>query len=351
MSFSNRRQFLTILGSVGGVAAIDPRRLLARETYRNSEAVSTPSNGSQTFTRTESALGTRVTIAVVHQDSTAANRALDRAFAEIERVEEVMSLYRPHSHVSELNRTGSVTNPHPYLLAVLQQAQRLSRQTQGAFDVTVQPLMDVLSAEPTQDESSFYAIVNHARSKVNWRKLHISRSGVSFGESGMSLTLNGIARGFATDRALDVLHRQGMLYAFVNAGEIGTVGELDATNSPDLSIYVNTRQFCDAVTPHALRNRCLATSSCEYSHSTGSVPTSHVIRTPGADASGSPIVVRVMVLAATAAAADALSTAACAGGLAVGRRIVEATPGTDAFFVLQDGSTFSTPHFPSQLMS
>src|SRR5687767_14891531 len=68
----------------------------------------------ETVRRRGFALGTQVSIIARHHSRGAASGAIDKAFAELELVEKLMSIYRPDSQVSELNRTGRLENPHPY---------------------------------------------------------------------------------------------------------------------------------------------------------------------------------------------------------------------------------------------
>ena len=70
--------------------------------------------------------------------------AFDAAFAELQQVDALLSLYRPDSQLSRLNRDGRLEDPHPSLVTVLRESVELSRRTDGAFDATVQPLWESL---------------------------------------------------------------------------------------------------------------------------------------------------------------------------------------------------------------
>ena len=93
--------------------------------------------GMVKFARKGFALGTEVTLTVFHSSEKAAQAALDEAFAEINRVEDIMSLYRPESQICRLNRDGRLDNPHPYLVEVLGESRKLAEATGGTFDVTI----------------------------------------------------------------------------------------------------------------------------------------------------------------------------------------------------------------------
>ena len=74
--------------------------------------------------RQAKALGTDVSITVFHSDETVAHDVIDAALANIEHVEKLMSLYRPDSQLSVLNRTGVLQHPHPDILMVLRKQRR-----------------------------------------------------------------------------------------------------------------------------------------------------------------------------------------------------------------------------------
>ncbi|MFL5274820.1 MAG: FAD:protein FMN transferase, partial [Anaeromyxobacteraceae bacterium] len=86
------------------------------------------------------AFGTTVTVAAIHEDPGTARAAIADALGEARRVDALMSVHRADSEVGRLNATGVLAHPDARLVHVLEQAQRLSELSGGAFDVTVQPL-------------------------------------------------------------------------------------------------------------------------------------------------------------------------------------------------------------------
>src|SRR5262249_55637741 len=100
----------------------------------------------QVVSKTARALGTHVSLTVVHERRDAARRAIDAARGELDLIEDVMSLYRPHSQLCRLNRAGVLEHPHPHLVAVLRKSAAIASLSEGAFDVTVQPLWALYSA-------------------------------------------------------------------------------------------------------------------------------------------------------------------------------------------------------------
>ena len=91
------------------------------------------------------AFGTTITIAVAHPDADLAARAIADGLREAQQIDRLMSIYHASSQVYRLNRDGRLARPDPRLLEVLAQAAELSRLSDGAFDVTVQPLWRLYS--------------------------------------------------------------------------------------------------------------------------------------------------------------------------------------------------------------
>ncbi|MCA9266995.1 MAG: FAD:protein FMN transferase, partial [Planctomycetales bacterium] len=151
-------------------------------------------------TKTTHALGTEVSITALHDDGNVATHAIDQAFAELRLVEDLMSVYQPDSQLSRLNRERAVEAPHPYFVQVLRVAERMSRQSDGAFDVTVQPLWSLFAAAKKTGRLPADDAIEAARRKVDWRQVEVAAESVRLrGEA--TITLNGIAQGFAADRA------------------------------------------------------------------------------------------------------------------------------------------------------
>ncbi len=214
-SFPNRRRFL--LGTTGACAA------LAAGGWRYLR----PSSGSGEWVlvrRTSHALGAAVTLSAWHHDRAAGEAALDAAFAELELVESVMSLYRPGSQLSRLNRDKVLDHPHPCLVRVLEFAAQMAKQTDGAFDVTVQPLWDLYATARKQGRLPDEAEVRDVRRRVDWRRVNIAADRISLSGEGTALTLNGIAQGFAADAAMAALRSAGVAHALIDAGENAALG-------------------------------------------------------------------------------------------------------------------------------
>ena len=135
-----------------------------------------------------------------------------------------MSLFRDDSALSRLNRDGRLDAPPAELRELLGIAVAVARASGGAFDPTVQPLWLAFAAAQRDGRLPTPAEVDAARARVDWRALALDARGVRLARTGMGVTLNGIAQGYAADRVRAVLSQHGVRHALVDAGEFAMAG-------------------------------------------------------------------------------------------------------------------------------
>lgn len=225
-------------------------------------------------------------------------RAVDAALDEVVRLDGVLSHYDELSDLSRLMRAaaGRVVKVHPDLYAVISRALEMSRRSEGRFDITVGPLVRAWQAareqgrRPTDDE------LGRAASCVGYQRVAVRPpDGILLHADCMSLDLGAIGKGYAVDRAIEVLSAQGVAHAVVNAGgsTIKAVG-----SAPGYDGWpVRTAASADGGAVVQLRNTALSTSQqhAEIIEPGTRVPTTSALI--------------VTVVAASATTADALSTA------------------------------------------
>lgn len=339
MTASSRREFLHF--AAGGALSATVSRMLLGSAHATEPC---DSFGSlRAATHSARALGTDVSITALHVDSKTARSAIEDAFAELELVEQLMSIYRPDSQVSRLNRDGVFDRPHPYFVEVLRAAREMSRHSGGGFDVTVQPLWALFAETKKSGALPDAEAIQQARQQVNWRSIELSVSQVRLRGDGTAITLNGIAQGYASDKASEALRRRGVQHALINTGEIGTLGKSQDGDAWTVGIQHPRRE--DAYISLAkLAGRCLATSgdyattfSDDYRFNHLFDP--HTGRSPTELSS-------VSIAAPTAMQADALSTAVFVLGPEKGTQLIRSISGTDAMIVLKNGRTLVTEGFP-----
>ena len=197
------------------VAACTPTPTPASETSAPSKE-STP----EVYRRSQPMMGTRFEIQVVSADADRAGRAIDAAFAEIDRVESLISEWRPTSEISEVNRLGAArpVAVGPELFEVVRRGLELSAQTQGAFDITFAACGHLWSVGdeqiPTDEQiADCLPRIDHSAVTVDEDERTIA-----LGNEHSQLGLGGIGKGYGVDRAARVLEARGIEDFVVDGG-------------------------------------------------------------------------------------------------------------------------------------
>ncbi len=167
-------------------------------------------------------MGSRFEITVVHRDEATARQAIEAAYAEIERIEDMISSWRASSETSAVNRLAGVS-PQPVsqeLFNLVRRSVKLSQLTDGAFDLTfagVGKLWDFNNPSPTVPEE---AAIRAALSHVGYQKIVLDSAARSIylDDPGARIGFGAIGKGYAANRAVWVLKEQGMAGGVVNAG-------------------------------------------------------------------------------------------------------------------------------------
>ena len=228
-----------------------------------------------------SALGGEASI-VLEGARDAAQAVLAEVAAEIDRLENIFSLHRPASQLARLNRDGALAAPARDLTGALRLAARWRAATEGAFDPAVQPHWTAaVAGAPARPE-----LVREARIRVEPGRVTLS--------PGAALTLNGIAQGLIADRIAALLARRGFAAPRIDTGEMRLPGrERHRLRLADAGLALEVADCAVATSaPDALR--LPGARHHLFDPATG--------RSPGHWRA-------VTVIAATAADADALSTA------------------------------------------
>ncbi len=281
------------------------------------------------------AFGTTISMRVLHDDEHSARVALQAAMAAVRDVDQLMSLYRADSQLSQLNRHGALAAPAAPLLAVLQKAQEVSALTDGAFDVTVQPLWQAANGQADPADA-----LRH----VGWRRLQVSAEQVRFQAPGMAVTLNGIAQGYGADVALAQLRAHGIRHALLDTGELATLGERDDGQPWTLAVR-DPRDADRAAALLAADGRCLA-SSGDYATTFSADFSRHHIVDPRSGTSPQELAA-VSVLAPSGIEADALSTACMVMGAEKSLQLAARLPGVDLLCITKAGAQWRSAGFPS----
>jgi len=304
-----RRSFMQI--SLGAGAALATQAALAASTAQTAAADAAPAVASPStaaplvwVSRRLNAMGLSMQLQLGHRDRQFGEQALQAAIAEIRAVEDQMSLFRADSALCQLNREGRLDHAPADLLAVLRLAQQVSAHSQGSFDVTVQPLWLAFEQARQQARLPTPVEVAQARARVGWRGLLLEGDSLRLQRSGMAVTLNGIAQGYAADKVHARWQAMGIEHALVDAGEWAAMGQ--SPHGGDWNLGLASPRGAHALLAGvSLHGKCLATSADDQCHFSDDLVHHHIFdpRTgysPGGIAS-------VSVMADSAAMADALT--------------------------------------------
>lgn len=184
-------------------------------------------------------MATRFEIILHGENPTSLQSAGEEALEEIDWVEAQLSIYRPDSQINRANHLAAAgpVQMEPTIFALLQRCKTLSQWTQGAFDITLGPLircwgfMGKTGLVPT-DES-----IQQARKLVGTHLIHLNceQFTIQFDQNGMMLDLGSIGKGYALERAKEILEANGVRSALLHGGTstvatIGTPPNQDAWN-------------------------------------------------------------------------------------------------------------------------
>ena len=149
------------------------------------------------------ALGADANIKFYAKNHKQAEKVFAKTFTEIERLENIFSLYIPTSEISRLNKNGYLKNPSVELVFLTHYAKNLGRKTGGVFDPSVQILWE------GGDDLSL----------INYKNIIVDSRIIYFRKKGMKVTLNGVAQGYITDKIVELLQRNNVQSALVDLGE------------------------------------------------------------------------------------------------------------------------------------
>ncbi len=247
---------------------------------------------------TGQALGARASIRIDHPD---ADAIVTRVMAEIDRLETILSLYRPESALSRLNRDGQLDAPPFELLECLSLAGAVHRASGGRFDPTIQPLWKLWAKSAANGKRPDAKAVERARADTGWGKVRLEAAAVTMSPD-MALTLNGIGQGYVADRVAVLLEAEGLTDILIDTGEFRALGGRPGGGEWPVRLETGERL--------ALRQRAVATSAPLGTTFDQAGRDGHILD----PATGMPAPANwraVSISAPSAAIADALATAAC----------------------------------------
>lgn len=329
----SRRSFLALSGSVG--------LTLAGLSFPSSCEATKFSAILHKVSMSKEGMGTFINMTALHTSEDEATKAIGRAYAEIDRLSALLSRHDPSSAVSYLNTNGSLSDLPPELFQVLNASLHYNRLSDGYFDITILPVLDLYeeSFKATNRPPSLSEIQN-AMSRVGSNHINLTSSSVSFTKPHMKVTLDSIAKGYIIDRAMDVLKAHGIEHALINAGgDIAVHGGSHAYKPWRIAIQdpQNKEQNIEIV---EIKSGAVATSG-NYEIYFDQKKIYHHLISP---LSLSPVkdINSASIRARTVIEADALATASFVMGVEKGMKFINRTPDVEGLIVDSFGQKHSS---------
>jgi thiamine biosynthesis lipoprotein len=291
-------------------------------------------------------MGTFARIVVVARDAETGARCVEAGLAEIRKVDELMSDYKEDSEITRINKRAAqrAVQVSETTYDILQKSLEFSELTDGAFDITVGPLVDLFHKTQEEHLAPTPEQIAQAKEKVGFEKLIMDdkTKSIRFAVDGMRLDLGGIAKGYGVDKAIEAARRDGAIGAMVDIG-----GDVRCFGKPpegrdhwriglqDPNSAVEGVSGGGLVLTLKVKNAAVATSG-DYQQFVmiEGRRYSHIMnRTTGTSVEG---LSSVTIIAENATDADALATSVSVMGPEKGVALIEKLPNTEAILMTSE---------------
>lgn len=291
-------------------------------------------------------MGTPVTVELWSDDHEAGLAAIDAVFAEVERLDLMMNPWNAASELARINREAGkkpvVTTPE--IIEVVDRALYYSRLSDGAFDISFASVGQYY--EYREGKSPSASQVAQSKQAIDFRaiKLNVDTRTISFDKPELQIDLGGIAKGYAVDRSISILHNAGITSAVVAAGgDTRILGDLG--DRPRTIGIRHPRKKDEFAVMIPLENTAISTSGdYERFFIKDGVRVHHILDPDtGRSSKGAQ---SVSVLSPLGIDSDALSTTTFVLGLKRGLALINSLPGVDAIIIDGEGKL----HYSADLL-
>jgi thiamine biosynthesis lipoprotein len=284
------------------------------------------------YEETRSLMDTFVNITLYTSSQENAAEAFDAAFVKMEEIEDKASIFDENSEAFRLNRDGYLENPSEDFRKMMDLSLEYSQFTDGYFDITVQPLLELWEGGLWQESETVQEQrIAETMTMVGYDKLVVEEDRVSFSVEGMEITLGGIAKGYAVDAALEVIQDQGIEHALINAGGDMIVLGTKAQGQMWKVALVNPDNTSQSLAEFALADNAIATSG-NYERYFDPEKTAHHIINPKTGYSAAECI-STTVIAPSVTQADALATGIFVMGPDEGIDLIESLDNAECLIV------------------
>lgn len=288
----------------------------------------------------EAHMGTEISVYLWHDDPEQGRAAVSAVFAEVARLDQLMSTYIEESRISEINRLAAdrpiVAGEE--LFDLIERSLDISTLTQGAFDITYDSVgqhYDFREGLRPDD-----ATLADELPLINYRFVHLDRSNgtVAFDREGVRINLGGIAKGYAVERGIAVAQTFGVRHARVTAGgDTRLLG--DRGGSPWMIGVQNPRDGSEVAVTIPLANEAISTSGDyeRFFEEDGERYHHIIVPTTGTPAGE---VHSATIIGPDAVITDALSTSVFVLGVDRGLRLISTLPDYEGIVIDANGEMF-----------
>lgn len=297
------------------------------------------------FKHHQVAMGTMIEIILMGGDEEGADQAALQAFQEIRRIQTLMSPWIDSSDVARINRSAGKewVKVSPETMEVIKKAKEISELSEGGFDITVAPLVDLWREAREKKTPPSVEDVKGKLDLVDFKKIGIDPKGKVFlKKKGMAIELGGIAKGYAVDKAFNVLRSLGYRNLIVNAGGDLRVG--GTKNNQPWSIGIQSPREPESIlTRFPLSDAAVATSGDYQKFFIYQGKRYHHICNPktGFPTEGWQ---SVTIITKDCMAADGLATAIFVLGPEKGYTLCQKLDGVDSLIVDMEGKIIRSPN-------
>ncbi|MDZ7625788.1 MAG: FAD:protein FMN transferase [Ignavibacteriaceae bacterium] len=296
--------------------------------------------------RTQILLGTVVDIQVRDTDEKKADDAITKAFAEIKRIDDLFTTYNEDSPVWQFNHSNDsiiAVDEEIYSLMVL--CDSLWKMSDGCFDAAIESLIQTWGFDSNSPEVPNELEIKSALLESNWNKIKLINDGNVFRSVTTGLNFGAIAKGYAVDKAVDVLKNSGIQSALVNAG-----GEIKSIGNDWVVGVQHPREVNEIIKKLMLNGISVATSGDYENYFEKDNVRYHHILDPktGYPSRG---LQSVTVIHKDNAFADGLATSVFVMGKEKGIELIESLNETEAMIIDDEGKIFYTSGFEKFLIN
>jgi thiamine biosynthesis lipoprotein len=295
--------------------------------------------------KTHTAMGTFVNMTVVHSSRDEAENALGLAFAEVDRLIALLTRYGNQSPICELNAENCLEHPISEIREVIGRSLYFHRDTNGAFDITVKPLVDLFQERFAAGKQPVETEIDATIALIGAERLRFANNSILLPAKGMGITLDGVAPGYMADRAARVLRDNGITDYLVDTGGEVLVGGSPAKGNAWTVAIQDPGKHKKYPSVFNLQQGSVSTSGSYEVYYDREKVFHHIVN--GKTGHSPQLSTSVTAMAPTAMDADILSTAIFVMEPEVGMQYINSRPGYECFIVDRQGRTMKSNGWPA----